>query len=73
MSDEPRLSEIDEIADETVRHIQVQMLVVTQKCNVMLSLSVCLMIHTCSETVGVQSRPVRNKQQSSRFEGFSMY
>lgn len=27
----------------------------------------------CSEIVGVQSRPVRNKKQPSRFEGFSMY
>lgn len=28
---------------------------------------------TCSETVGVQSRPVRNKKLPSRFEEFSMY
>lgn len=27
----------------------------------------------CSEIVGVQSRPVRNKKLPSRFEGFSMY
>lgn len=49
---------------KTVRHIQVQMLVVTQKVNVELSLSVCLMIHVVKLLVlKADPQGIRNYQQ----------
>lgn len=72
LSNEPKLIENDERVDENCETYPSTNVSCNSESQCS-SESVSMSNDKSSETVGVQSRPVRNKKLPSRFEGFSMY